>query len=517
LLKKINYLFSSKTLFLFVLLTFLLTKFYFANYSSVNYEFLFPLLSKAIFTNDHIFISFYDRLQANNYGFSFLISPITFLYDYPNSLYALRYLNIALVIIFFISFRKYLNFINLSKYQNQLFLLILLNPLFFTFSSRASVDFIPFVLAFICIVNILNKNYLKISYTLLAIIAYIKIIYLSYFFIIFIINFQQYFSVKSLIFKKLHISRKISFLIRSTFAYIKLDYHYYFLSMIIFICLCIFNKLIFGFTIVPPTPDGTHEIVRPEFDFGFRSVPNNTINYIALSSLLIYPLVILPVITSIKYNLKNIITLFLIIFISFLLSRSYLSDTGELNLSFFDSIINSKNRFFLLAVYFFMTSFFTLNSIKKYAFIEKGSHIIYSLAILSFFCLFVFSFLRPVQRYILPFLPFLLVFYFLITKSKAWVIHLTTIIFFILSIFITLNTKSNQDMHDEIDEFLTKNYLFEETNGSSIYHLLGYKFYNYENFNKKYIIKARSCNASLKNFKSGFFVFKKTYCIDVLN
>ena len=177
----------------------------FINLYPVNDEFIFPVGAKLLERSNINEISLFFNFNANPLGFSLLIYFLSKLL--PLDFYILgKILSCSGLILIYLSTHALIKIFNLNilKEKHMLILLILLNPLIFIFSFRATPDLFSSALSLFSITYfIINKNFflklfLIILFSFAVIIKPFNAILIFLIFISF--NFKDFLSKKILIY-----------------------------------------------------------------------------------------------------------------------------------------------------------------------------------------------------------------------------------------------------------------------------------------------------------------------------
>lgn len=347
---------------------------------SINLEFAFVDAARYFQIGDRSLIDQYFRLQANTLGlpyFSWLASVV-----FPNlsMLTVIRLLSASGIILLGIAVLNFCRYLNRND-SIGLLIVILLNPLVWTFSARATADFLPAALGIFAISLVLlpRKTTFHIVCTgiLLGIAAILKYHAIFLLLVLAPCLWDE---------KSKHFDAK-SFLIISGIS-----------TTLLAIFLIIIHEN-FGFWVAPPVYQSIHGL-------NFGGLLNNFFLYIGYLILLCAPLsLVFPEWKS--FFLKNRFLMIAGPVFIFFLGYIGFQDGGELNLGPLDRFVN-KNV--MAGVFLLLSSLFLIPLISKSENKNiKRFNLLLALAILGI--IVVFSLTRPAQRYLLIVLPF---FFFLI-------------------------------------------------------------------------------------------------------
>jgi hypothetical protein len=351
---------------------------------SINLEFAFVDAARYFQIGDRSLIDQYFRFQANTLGlpyFSWLASVV-----FPNlsMLTVIRLLSasgIILLGIAVLNFCRYLNRNDSVGLVVSLLIVILLNPLVWTFSARATADFLPAALGIFAISLVLLPR--KTTFHIVCTGVFLGIATILKYHAIFLLLVLAPCLWDE---KSKHFDAK-SFLIISGIS-----------TTLLAIFLIIIHEN-FRFWVAPPVYQSIHGL-------NFGGLLNNFFLYIGYLILLCAPLSLaFPEWKS--FFLKNRFLMIAGPVSIFFLGYIGFQDGGELNLGPLDRFVN-KNV--MAGVFLLLSSLFLIPLISKSENKNiKRFNLLLALAILGI--IVVFSLTRPAQRYLLIVLPF---FFFLI-------------------------------------------------------------------------------------------------------
>lgn len=448
------------------------------NLPPINLEFVFADASRYFENGDKNLIDQYFRLQANTLGLPYLSWVLSYLSPNIDFLTLIRLLSASgnfLLGIAIINFCRHLK----RDDSITLLILILLNPLVWIFSSRATADFFPAALGIFAISIVVNQ-YLSISRILccgllLGIAAILK--YHSILLLIFLIPFLWNFKNKIFDF--------ISFF---TISFISI-------SLVLIFLVVIHEN--YGFWVTPPAFQSIHRI-------SLIDVINNFFLYIGFLILLCAP-ISLAIDNFKSFFVKYKFLILIGIFLIFTIGYIGFQDRGELNLGPLDRFLNKNlmaGIFLLLSSLFLMPLFFNSSN-------EEFKHFNILLAIAILVVIFIFSLSRPAQRYLLVILPF---FFFLVPKNiiSNKIILITTIsLLTFANIFLVYSQWCTGTASIKMVDAVRAAGLINVTHPGVIEGHIGNKFdINLRSDSKYIIVNGENPDAYIK-VSSGIFLFKK--------
>ena len=143
----------------FILILIFIFHLFFLNLYPVNDEYIFPVGAKLIENFRVNEISLFFNFNANTLGFSALLFFFSKLLPLEYYIIGKLLSSSGLILIYLAIFALFKR-LNLRSFKDKhiLILLILLNPLIFTFSFRSTPDFFSSALSFFSIIYFLNHN-----------------------------------------------------------------------------------------------------------------------------------------------------------------------------------------------------------------------------------------------------------------------------------------------------------------------------------------------------------------------
>ena len=385
------------------------------NTGPINLEFTFSDAANYFISNDQYLLKQYFHYEANTLALPFAASIFSSKYYLFDGLLTIRFINIFCL--FLLSYGVYhlCNYYNII-HKSEILLLILLNPLIWTFSERATSDFSPMALGVFSVALILNsKKYLTL---LIGSIMLGFSILLKYHALIYLVII--YFLFKDKDKYQLFNYKKYSFVASIS------------ISFFILYNILVYTK--FGFWLTPPEFQVKHGFLLSSFF-------SNLIAYSGFIFIATFPLFFcnLNYITYLKNNIR-IITILLIILS--ILCFFYFTINGEVDFGPLNTIFNDRFRSFLFVIFGFFGFIFYFQSPKNNPFnLLKFS---------IFIILVLFSLTRPSQRYLILIIPFFILFLPQSSFSRRSLICFTLLLFFIINIYLECarltTAKSSFDM-----------------------------------------------------------------------
>lgn len=428
-------------------------------FPQVNLEFAFIDGAKYFLSPEHnrTLLDQYFNYQANTLGLPLLLSGFARWFPGADILVLMRLLNVAGILL--LSF----SVISISRHFGKdntltILALILLNPLVWSFSGRATADFLPMALGLFAISLALHKRDLYIL-TLVAGVVFgvasvLKYHVLSLLVVFSAIHLGSELSKKSLV--------KIFIFSIPAIGMVGL----YLLKM----------HSIFGFWTTPPKFQIAHQI-------HLASVLNNFILYVGFLALLSLPSFWISKQYNLSiFNYKKTLIIILVAFILF--SISGLKDTGELNFGPLDIWLGINLRMIILS----MMGLAGLLLIFKSAKSKSINKVNFYVGIAIIFVLLVFSLTRPSQRYLILLIPFFILMLPTTLLKSRYVVFLTLAIFISADIVIELSRYATGRASKNIADMVEISNLLAVTDPGVIDGHQGNRFYSYRNLPKQYVV-----------------------------
>ncbi len=368
---------------------------------SLNLEFAFAGAAQYFQTGEQALLNQYFHFQANTLAFPFLISLIAKLFHSNNYLLIGRLLSLVGSVGFAISLLKLMESLMLSS-KTQYVSILLLNPLVWVFSSRATADLLPAALATLAISLLISSS---ANYTVIVAAAVVMgfaglLKYHVLATLVLVLMFAVFDSAKSLSLYK-------------AFIFIAIP-----LAMLGLYLTFIYSK--FGFWFTPPN--------QQEFLTGSQPFLNNLVLYAGYLSLLCIPISLF----SWKLNLakRNIVLSAFGFIFFFVVGFLFLNAVGETNLGPFDRFVDQRffnGLFVVFAVSAFGSAFSAAAEMKT---LRQRRQLFFILSVSLVLCAFSFS--RPAQRYLLVLMPL-----FFVAQSQQKISYFKTLPF--LFLFMAMN------------------------------------------------------------------------------
>lgn len=471
------------------------------NFHSVNHEYLsydfliyldtnqvnvFDYLKK---TNNSYYLENYFSQQANTFGFTLLIyffSKIFFL-DY---LITAKLLSAFGLVLLYLGIKNLFIVNNFKKINYIYILIIILNPIIWIFSFRAYGDIISSGIAFYAFSSLLlQKKFHKFFFLILGISIIIKPICGIY-----VIAYNIY-----------------KFINKNKIKYIFYDNLVIFILPIIFFSI---NYKVFNFFLFPESGAvEQHKILTIKFFL------IQLIFYFGTFFLILFPLWHLKFLKV--FQARDLIIIIIFLFIIYHLSKDSLLlifNNSELNLGPLSNYI--KDEYLIILLFFLSTFFFLLiKSLYKSLKNNLNKTILFSIIIY----LVILSFLKPVQKYLIPIIPLM---YFLVydfikdNKTNYIYFYSSLILFFIVNFYLLSNQYVSGKISYDVYKFLKKKDLYHLTNTSLIDPHTSFlldgksklkKYYTENNeYELVYDLNKKKC---IYIFETKFVYLKKNLCL----
>lgn len=448
---------------------------------SINLEFAFVDAARYFQVGNRSLIDQYFRFQANTLGLPYLSWLASVIFPNHSMLTVIRLLSTSGIILLGIGVINFCRYLNRND-SISLLIVILLNPLIWTFSARATADFLPAALGIFAIsLAILPRKttfHIFCAGVLLGIAAILK--YHAIFLLLVLATCQW--DAKSK-----HFDAR-SFLIISGIS-----------TTLLAMFLTIIHES-FGFWVAPPVYQSIHGL-------NFGGLLNNFFLYIGYLILLCAPSsMVFPEWKN--FFLKNrslmiagSVSIFFLGYIGF-------QDSGELNLGPLDQFMN-KNL--MAGIFLLLSSLFLIPLISNSGRHIKSFNLFLALAILGIIA--VFSLTRPAQRYLLIVLPF---FFFLVPpkvlgNKKVFVCSIS--LYALINLFIGYSQWCTGTAAIMMVEAIKEAGLMKVTNPGVIEGHLGNQFDINIRGDSKYIVIAGDSPAAQIKVSSGISFTTKTFSL----
>jgi hypothetical protein len=422
---------NNKIKSLIILLIIFLIHIFCINFYPINDEFIFPVGAKLLEGKNIEIIGTFFKYNANTLGFSTVI--FFFSKFIPLNYYLIgKLLSSSGIILIYIGINNLIKIskTNLNEKDYLLILLILLNPIIFIFSFRATPDFFSATLALFSVTFlILNKNFFFKCFFLILFSCAVIIKPINAIIILLIFyNFDL---------KKNFYKNNINLFLWAS------------ASMIIPVIFFIYNFYLFDFFLIP----NNFKLLK---NFHILLFLMKFISYLGFFNLFILPLYFDYLFKNTKINYFKLLSY---IVFSTLLSSFFIDDIGEINFGFLQAYFNYNFFSFILLMSFCIFLDFVYFSLKRKDFDRKL--FIFSIFFTIIF-IFILSIFHPSQRYLLIMLPLLLLTIFNIQKNKFFFI-LTISLYILMNTILFVNHYSTSNNIKNVVVYLKKNKMIQDT------------------------------------------------------
>jgi len=474
--------FDEKIIILFIILSHVI----FINSYPVSVEFSFIDFAEYYENFDKSLLNSYLNIQANTIIYSFLIFLLKKFFFIKSYQIAGKIISITSYIFFYFGISNFYFFF--KKFTKKLLLLLLLiNPIIWIYGFKVTADLLPASIGFFSVSLLFFKNdniyRIIISSLLVALTAILKPMF---FILVFFGTFILFFLNNNFKFKK-------------NIFYIFL---YNFFPFLIVFTYFYWSYMNFGFYLSPHV-----NVNNKQFDYNALHVFSIFLYYFGILFIFILPIVSLDINSFKKINK---ISLLFLCFLFFYLGYSNNFFPGELDLGTFFSFNKNilKGLYFVFALLIFYLFYINYKNTSKEL---KKVYIIYLSMV--FLYIFILSFFRPAQRYLILLIPISYIFLFFIKKN----INYKMIYFFIfICIFINFILTSHSYFRSQLAmktmNFLEQKSITDKTDPGPI--VDSYNFYKYSDVKKQYKITIIKPDNYLKEFTSGYFFFKISYYLE---
>jgi len=453
---------------------------------AINLEFAFVDAARYFKTGDTTLIHQYFLLQANTIGLPFLSSLASFLAPDLDMLIVIRLLSASGIILLGIAILNLCDFFN-RKESLHLLIIILLNPLVWVFSGRATADFLPAALGIFAISIAIQKNIsvsnIICSGILLGLASILK--YHAIFFLLLLTPFFWNSITRTFKFKYFFIVASIS------------------LGLLTLFLILVFVN--FGFWITPPVFQSIHGLSLSDFINNFFLYTGYLILLCSPASLIFFKWKDFFQ----KYKLLVIAILILTFFIGFM----GLHDGGELNFGPLDRFVNKSifaGLFFVLSLFFLLPFFSNLE-------IQNSKNICTALTIAILLIIAAFSLTRPAQRYLLVVIP---IFIFLIPPKviKNKYIFISTIILYsLINLFVAYSQWCTGTASQKMVNAIKSAGLINISNPGVIEGHVGNQFKKNSSNEFKYTVISGEDDSAIIKVQSGISFIDKKYSLIEIN
>ena len=288
-------------------------------------------------------------------------------------------------------------------------------------------------------------------------------------------------------------------------------------TLILPIVYIILIKQKFGFWLAPPIYLGRHGLSTSYFFTNFFT-------YFGYMATLLVPFSILPTIYFLKqsYLFKRESNIFASLFFGilfFFVGYFWIRPQGEMNFGPLDGIINDGllGGIFMVLVLVMIFIFFLCFKriyLERKMFFSNRHLLSLIIGIIGF--LFVLSFTRPAQRYLMFILP-LAIFLLPMTLANKKTVFLTTTIYFLINIFLLYNQYTSGTATEMMVSRLHQKGIIEKTDPGVINVHAGNIFFPYRKSIKEYTIVSGAPLESIITVRVGQIPFaKKTFSLILL-
>lgn len=424
----------------------------------VNLEFAFVGAAEYFGRPNELLIDQYFSYQANTLGMSYLAHCLSILLPSVDMLFLMRMISVLGIPLLLVGVYRVNRYIGIHSFL-AIVALIVLNPLVWAFSGRATADFMPAALGLFAISMALGKKQVVLRSLLagvfLGIAAVLKYHVLCLLSLLAgLLIYREGFSFA---FKKLLITTLVSLLILSFYLFKVHE--------------------AFGFWLAPDKYRAVHSIK-------LSNVINNFVLYFGFLVMLATPALLFS--RALWREIAGKWKLLAVLLSGMaVLGLLFFHETGELNLGPLDTYVREKFRvvgFSLLFVLGWVLVFFKGREDERVARVR----VIVGLSIL--FVILALSISRPAQRYLLFVLPFFVMILPRDILKERWMLSSTLILFVLANAFIEINKWSAGTASVEMLEVIEAKGLVQETNPGAIGPSVGNAFFEYSSHDKSYLV-----------------------------
>ena len=448
----------------------------------VNNEFAFVNASKFVENYDFEYLKVFHLHQANTIFLSLIVGYLNKLFFFIDYLKLGKLLSASSFILLFLSINKIFEIFKTNK-DIRLYLLILVitNPLIWTFSFRYTPDVFSTSLSFFSSIFLINNKELNFKFIFLVIIFSIGIL-IKPINLIFIFN---------IIF--------ISFYKNNYKLNLKITYEYFiliFLSISPLILYIYFNYINFGFYLFPKHFASVLNFKFDDFFFNF-------LLYLGYLGMITFPFIFFDKMMKNKFNL----ILLVILFISFIFLFKNKPLPTELNIGFLTKILGYEK----IKVILFLFSSLMILYIPSY--FNKFTDFNKIFLLTSFIYLFIISLSLPSQRYLIVLVPLLGLFLI----NKKYQIFLIIIFNIIFGTLIQLNHIITADASNKILFYLKDQNMLDKTcPGPLESHLKNHFDFDHTLIcpkDRQFLIVSEIAPNNIKEFNFNLLFFNKKYSL----
>ena len=467
------------TLFVVVIMHFL-----FIWLPSVNLEFSFVDAAGYFQSNNQLLLDRYFYFQANTLVLPFIASfAASFLTNWP-MLIVLRAINVLGVLLIGVGVVKICKFLGRHDYW-AILCIVLLNPLIWTFSGRATADFFPTAIGIFAISLLLDEGNSKYKVLMAALLFGLAVI-LKYHTLCMLVFLSALFACRG------GVNRHIFKL--ATMAIVGIA------TLGIYLLVVHYN---YGFWI---TPEKHQSVLK----MNVISIPMNFAYYLGFIILLVAPIALIT--SEMKMFFMKYWRLLLVgCLLIFTAGYCGLSDLGEMNLGPIDKFISGEFRSGFVAV---MAGIFIFQmGISIFHDSSAYKHKKY-LSLATIIVILGFSLIRPTQRYLMPVFPFfVMVLPALVVRWRS-VFTFTICLFLVLDTFIGYSQWCSGGAADTMIHEIERRGLLEVTDGDAILTHVGDHFKLSEQARRKeYVVINGDSPSAIISSHRGFSIFQKSFAL----
>lgn len=450
----------------------------------INLEFAFVDAARFFNSSDkQILLDQYFSYQANTLGLPYFSSVIARIFPGIDLLSLIRLINLGGLVLLSVGIYRICNFLG-QKNHLAIIVLILLNPIVWTFSGRATADFLPMAVGIFALSLALGEGYFiwraLIAGIFLGLATILKYHTLCLLLFLVALLWEHKFRLENVM--KVTIIATVSILMAGAYL-IKVH-------------------SLFGFWVIPAHFQSTLQL-------NIYKCIDNFILYAGFLAMVGMPTALLSseFRAYISKHWKFLIPCFGILL---LYGFNGLQDIGELNFGPLDAWMGGTLRVVLLSSISLTAMVLIFISSTR---ISRADKLRIPLGLALVGVLLVFSLSRPAQRYLLPMLPFfLLALPSGVIRSRA--IFLSTVgIFICANIFIEYSRWCTGTAAKIMADKIEVAGLLKVTNAGAIDGHVGNRFYQETRSNKVYSVVSGKSSQSVLTSQAGFSFLEKSFSL----
>lgn len=456
----------------------------FINNYPISVEFSFIEMAKFFEDFNKLILYEFLDIQANTVVYSLFIYILDKILLINNYHYSGKILSILSYFIIYFGIKNLNKFFNINENKLILFtsLLIFLNPIIWIYGFKITSDLLPAATGFYSLSVLFDKkiNLQKIIFSsfILSLTILLKPMFaiLFVFFVIYITFFTPQIQTKNVI-----LYNCISFF----FSFIPILTYGYILNK--------FNIVISSYS---------NDYINSFLNFNFFNFTTSFLYQVGILGIFCLPIIVNSL-NIFFLKIKNILA----IIIFFILGYFNTYFPGELDLGTF--FIFDKN--FLKGSYFACSYIFIYSLYISFKNTGRDQKKIYFVCLLSVFLyIFILSFFRPAQRYLMLFIPIIYYFYFISTPGINFFFQkLVILIFICINFVLTTYSYNKSTIAKDIINYLEINKIISNTTPGPISD--SYNFIKFKDIKKKYLITKNKQLNYIEKFKSGYFFMEINY------